>query len=127
MTRQPISFIATDRPQAALTFYGDTLGLTLTEASAYALVFRDGSTTLRVQIVENLSPAAFTAHGWQVRDIASEITALAASGVTFERFAHLDQSPLGVWTTPDGHQIAWFKDPSGNILSLTELAVTEDV
>ena len=120
--RKPISFIATAAPDQAEAFYGDVLGLTLLERSPFALVFADGDTMLRVQIVEDLSPAQFTMHGWQVADIAQEIAALVAKGVTFFRFDGLDQDGLGVWTTPDESKIAWFQDPDGNVLSLTEFA-----
>lgn len=119
-SRRPISFIATDTPEAARNFYGETLGLSLTEHSPYALVFADGDSTLRVQIVPSLTPAAHTVHGWQVTDIAADIAALTAKGVTFLRFEHMPQDASGIWTTPDGHQIAWFKDPCGNTLSLTQ-------
>lgn len=119
---RPVSFLATDRPDAAKTFYRDVMGLTLTDASPYALVFDDGGQMLRVQIVETLTPAPFTAHGWQVADIDATVAQLRGKGVTFEAFAHLPQDARGIWTTPDGSQIAWFKDPSGNILSLTQFA-----
>ena len=101
-------------------FYRDILGLTLIEQSPYALVFEDQGQMLRVQIVKDALPVGYTVHGWQVSDIAAEIESLAAKGVVFQGFDHLDQDDLGVWTTPDGNKIAWFKDPSGNILSLTE-------
>ena len=119
-SRQPISFIATDKPDAAKGFFTDILGLTLREATPFALVFSDGAQILRVQIVQQVEPAAYTAHGWQVADIKAEITSLEAKGVAFLNFDRLDQDADGVWTTPDGHKIAWFTDPSGNILSLTQ-------
>lgn len=113
-------FIATQHPDEARAFYGDTLGLNLVEHSPYALAFQDGDTMLRVQIVADLSPAGHTVHGWQVSDMEHEVEALTAKGVTFLKFNGLDQNDVGVWTTPDGNKIAWFKDPSGNTLSLTE-------
>ena len=82
---------------------------------------------LRVQIVEDIAPAPNTAHGWQVADIAREMANLAAKGVTFRNFEHLPQDERGVWTTPDGARIAWFTDPSGNILSLTQPAVSDAI
>lgn len=121
-SRQPISFLATAQPALARAFYADVIGLTPMEHSPHALVFRDGTATLRVQIVTDLHPAPYTAHGWQVPDIALEISRLAAKGVVFSVFEHLGQGATGVWTTPDGHKIAWFKDPCGNVLSLTEFA-----
>ncbi len=119
-TRRPVSFIATDQPEAAQGFYSDVIGLELREATPFALVFCDGSHVLRVQIVSDLEPVQYTVHGWTVLNIAEEIGVLSKKGVRFQRFEHLDQDALGIWTTPDGNKIAWFKDPSGNILSLTE-------
>lgn len=121
-SRQPVSFIATDRPEESKGFYRDIVGLELIDATPFALVFRDGSHVLRIQIVPDFEPVGYTVHGWQVENIAEDIRALAAAGVTFERFGQLDQDALGIWTTPDGPKIAWFKDPCGNVLSLTEHA-----
>ncbi len=101
-------------------FYTQVMGQKLLETSPYALVFDEGGTTLRVQIVPDLQAASHTVHGWQVTDIRADIAHLAAQGVTFLSFPHLEQDDMRIWTTPDGHKIAWFKDPCGNILSLTE-------
>lgn len=118
--RQPISFIASDSPDEAMTFYADVLGLELCEASPFALVFADGDQMLRVQIVAELEPVSYTVHGWMVANISDEIGALVSKGVIFQRFSQLPQDERGIWTTPDGHKIAWFSDPSGNTLSLTQ-------
>ena len=118
--RRPISFIATDAPDQAKVFYGESLDLKLTEASPYALVFADGDQMLRVQIVPDFQPVSYTVHGWEVANIEVEIERLVSKGGAFERFEHMEQSDAGVWTTPDGNKIAWFKDPCGNMLSLTE-------
>ena len=122
--RQPVSFIATDNPDEARTFFEDVLGLELREATPFALVFVDGGHVLRVQIVPELQPASYTVHGWQVADIARDVEELASKGVRFQRFDQLIQDALGVWTAPDGNKIAWFSDPSGNIFSLTEYTDT---
>ena len=116
-TRQPVSFIATDKPDEARTFFTDVLGLKLREATPFALVFVDGDHVLRVQIVSELQPVGYTVHGWQVTDIVQHIEELISKGVHIQRFDHLSQNALGVWTTPDGNKIAWFADPSGNTLS----------
>lgn len=121
-TRRPIGFLATVKPDAALTFYHRVMGLRLAEQSPFALVFADDDTMLRVQIVQEFKPAGHTVHGWQVADIGAEMTELAAKGVAFVRFEALDQDRHGVWTTPDGNKVAWFKDPCGNLLSLTQFA-----
>ena len=120
-SRQPISFVATHDPEAARCFYGDVLGLDLVDANPYALVFSEGGDTLRVQIVPQFTPVAHTVHGWQVKNIELEVAELSAKGVEFSKFDQLEQAGNGVWTSPDGHKIAWFKDPSGNILSFTQI------
>jgi len=115
-----ISFVGTSDPKATKTFYEDVLGLDLTEASPFALVFSDAGHMLRIQIVPDHAPATFTAYGWKVADIAKVMANLAAKGVSFLQFSGLDQDKSGVWMTPDGARIAWFNDPSGNVLSLTQ-------
>lgn len=120
LSRRPISFVATTDPEKAKAFFGDTLGLELLESSPYALVFSDGGHMLRVQIVTDFLPVQHTVHGWRVTNIEREVEDLASKGVAFLIFEQLGQSAAGVWTTPNGDKIAWFKDPSGNTLSLTE-------
>lgn len=124
--REPVSFIATDKPDAARAFFVDVMGLTLREATPFALVFLDGRHVLRVQIVSEMQPVGHTVHGWRVADIVNEIEGLTAKGIKFQRFDQLDQDGLGIWTTPDGSKIAWFADPSGNTLSLTEYPKHKD-
>lgn len=119
-SRQPVSFVATAHPEEALRFYREVLGLTLLEDTPFALVFTDAGQMLRVQKVRDHAPAPHTVHGWQVVDIESEIAELESRGVQFMRYESLEQSPFGVWTSPDGHKVAWFKDPSGNSLSFTQ-------
>lgn len=118
--RRPISFVAALEPEPVANFYGEVLDLELIEQSPYALVFSDGEDMLRVQIVAELSPASHTVHGWQVTNIEQEIKDFALKGVVFLTFDQLKQDASGIWTTSEGHKIAWFKDPSGNILSLTQ-------
>ena len=121
LASQPvIAFVATAAPAEALRFYRDVLGLALVEDSPFALVLEAGGTMVRVQKVERLAPQPFTALGWRVDDIAATIGELVARGVRFERFGFFEQDELGVWTTPDGAKVAWFKDPDGNTLSLTQ-------
>jgi catechol 2,3-dioxygenase-like lactoylglutathione lyase family enzyme len=115
-----IAFVATKRPDDAKAFYGTVLGLRLVEDSPFALVFDAAGTMLRVQKVRELVPAPHTALGWRVADIRAEVEALAARGVAFERYPGLEQDDLGIWTSPAGGRIVWFRDPDGNVLSLTQ-------
>jgi len=66
------------------------------------------------------TPAPFTILGWQVPDIEKMVAGLQAKGVQFERFGFLDQDALGIWTAPSGDKVAWFKDPDGNVLSVSQ-------
>jgi catechol 2,3-dioxygenase-like lactoylglutathione lyase family enzyme len=118
----PIAFLATAQPDAAQAFFTDIIGLELLEASPFAMVFRDGEIMLRVQVVPEVVAAPYTAHGWQVPDILARIAELRERGVAFLHFDGLPQDADGIWTTPDGSRIAWFKDPCGNTLSLSEFA-----
>ena len=115
-----IGFVATSRPEEARRFYSQTLGLPLIDDGPYALVFDANGTTIRVQKVSQVAPAAYTSLGWAVEDIDQAIAHLTDRGVTFERYPGLTQTDSGVWRTPDGSAVAWFKDPDGNILSLTQ-------
>jgi catechol 2,3-dioxygenase-like lactoylglutathione lyase family enzyme len=119
---QVMCFIATARPDESLRFYGETLGLDMIEDSPFALVFETGGRMLRVQKVPQVVPVQNTVLGWKVADIRREIRDLTDKGIAFTRFDGLPQDDDGVWTSPGGHRLAWFRDPDGNNLSLTEFA-----
>jgi predicted enzyme related to lactoylglutathione lyase len=114
------AFVPTVKPDKAKTFYKDILGLQLLSEDNYALEFNANGVLLRVTIVPELKPQGFTVLGWNVPDISSEIKSLNKKGIVCERYSFLDQDGLGIWTAPGGSKVAWFKDPDGNILSLTE-------
>jgi len=115
-----VGFVATAEPLAAKRFYEGVLGLRLLEDGPFALVFAAGTTTVRVQRVESVKASAYTTLGWEVDDIAAAVRTLSDRGVKFERFPGLSQNEAGVWRTPDGSCVAWFRDPDGNTLSLTQ-------
>jgi predicted enzyme related to lactoylglutathione lyase len=114
------AFVPTTKPKKAKSFYGDTLGLKQLSEDNYALEFDANGTVLRVTIVPQLTPHPFTILGWNVDDIVSTIKQLTKKNVVFERYDFFKQDNLGIWTSPNGSKVAWFKDPDGNILSLTE-------
>ena len=95
------------------------LGLRLVAQEPTALVFEAGANMLRVSIVKDFQPAPFTVLGWDVDDIQTRVDELADRGVTFERFHGLPQDERGIATFPDQTRVAWFRDPDGNMLSLT--------
>jgi catechol 2,3-dioxygenase-like lactoylglutathione lyase family enzyme len=115
-----VAFVATTNAERATAFYRDRLGLRLVSDEPYALVFDAAGTTLRVQKVQAHTPLPFTALGWVVNDITAMVGRLAESGTRCERFPGLQQDSAGIWTTPGGSKVAWFKDPDGNLLSLTQ-------
>lgn len=115
-----IAFAATTDAPAAKAFYGEALGLALTDESPYAVVFDAGGTQLRVTLVERVVPAAYTVLGWDVADIEAAVDALVARAVVFEDFDGVDQDARGIWRSPSGARVAWFRDPDGNLLSLTQ-------
>lgn len=117
---KPVLFAATANPGASLEFYQSTLGLKLLEESPFALVFDVAGVPLRVQKVEQVNPPPYTTLGFSVPDIVNEVQALQNNNVEFERYPFIEQDALGIWTTPDGARIAWFKDPDGNLLSLSQ-------
>ena len=118
--KQLKAFIPTVKPDKARSFYKDILGLELLSEDNYALEFNANGVLLRVSIVPELKPQAFTVLGWNVDDISSLIKSLNKKGIICEKYDFLEQDNLGIWTAPGGSKVAWFKDPDGNILSLTE-------
>ncbi len=115
-----IAFVPTKDMTKARPFYEKTLGLKLEGSSPVACAFRANGVLLRVIAVEQLTPYPFTVLGWSVEDIATTVAGLTASGVVFERFEGVEQDELGVWRSPGGARVAWFKDPDANTLSLTQ-------
>ncbi|HEY4327397.1 MAG TPA: VOC family protein [Mucilaginibacter sp.] len=114
------SFVPTVKPAEAKVFYQDVLGLMLLSEDDYALEFNSNGTLLRVITVPELKPHTFTAVGWNVRDITATIHELNSKGVFCEKYEFLPHDDLGIWTSPSGAKVAWFKDPDGNILSLSQ-------
>lgn len=115
-----ITFVATAKPTEARRFYEEVLGLRLVADESFALVFDAHGVMLRVSRVHELTPAPYTVLGWRVADISAAVKELKASGVALERYEGLDQDDLGIWASPGGAKVAWFKDPDGNTLSLTQ-------
>jgi predicted enzyme related to lactoylglutathione lyase len=115
-----IAFVPTKDMSKARPFYETVLGLPKEGESPIACAFRANGVLLRVIVVERLEPFPFTLLGWSVKDIAATVAGLTARGVVFERINGIEQDELGVWRSPGGAQVAWFKDPDANTLSLTQ-------
>jgi catechol 2,3-dioxygenase-like lactoylglutathione lyase family enzyme len=115
-----VAFAPTTDAARAVEFYRDTLGLTLISQDSFAAVFDAHGIMLRVtNVPKPLTPQPFTVLGWKVPDIAAAVKELAAGGVKFERYMD-SQDEFNIWSAPSGAKVAWFKDPDGNILSVTE-------
>jgi len=116
-----MAFIATRDAKRAQEFYGTTLGLPLiSDELPFALVFDLHGTKLRVTPVSKLQTAGYTVLGWEVPDAQAAVQALTDAGVKFERYPGLEQDELGIWRAPGGARVAWFKDPDGNTLSVSQ-------
>lgn len=116
-----IGFVTIVDVERAKSFYGDILGLRLvSEEPPFALVFDANGIMLRLGMGKQLPPASGTVLGWQVPDIVSIVHTLETAGVQFERYEFLKQDDSGIWTSPTGARVAWFKDPDGNTLSVSE-------
>jgi catechol 2,3-dioxygenase-like lactoylglutathione lyase family enzyme len=118
-----VAFVPTTNPAKARSFFEGVLNLRFVSEDPFALVFDSHGVTIRianVSSVKGFRPAAFTILGWEVPDVASAVRELSGRGVTFERFPGMEQDSAGVWSSPSGARVAWFKDPDGNVLSLTQ-------
>jgi catechol 2,3-dioxygenase-like lactoylglutathione lyase family enzyme len=120
-----IAFIPTRDPQKSREFYGQTLGLRFISEDSFAIVFvfDANGTMLRIANVSNVpdfKPFPFTILGWEVPSAEESVRELTKNGLKFERFPAMDQNELGIWNSPAGAKITWFKDPDGNTLSITE-------
>lgn len=118
---RPVVIIATRDRANSLPFYRDTLGLPLVSEDPYAAVLGLNGAVMRLSTIADWTPHAHTVFGFEVGDIAATIRVLTAKGVKFIIYPGFGQADDGVWTSPDGKaKVAWFNDPDGNNLSLTE-------
>ena len=109
----------TDRIKAR-EFYVDVLGLTFISEDPFALVVDSNGNRIRIGEMASLQPAQFTVLGWEVPDIGQAVASLASKGVEFQHYGFTGQDERGIWTAPGGDMVAWFKDPAGNVLSLSQ-------
>lgn len=115
-----VAFVTIRNPENAILFYRDQLGLRLVkDERPFAIVFDAHGTMLRLAISPEANPVPSTVLGWRVPEIEDAVRDLMAAGVVFERYGFLQQDELGIWNTPSGARVAWFKDPDGNVLSIS--------
>src|SRR5581483_1660039 len=115
-----VAFVPTRDAAKARAFYEGVLGLTFVKDDGFATVMEANGTKIRVAKVPDFRPAQFTILGWEVPAIEDAVSELHQRGVQFEKFGFFKQDELGIWTAPTGDKVAWFKDPDGNILSLSQ-------
>ena len=114
-----VAFVPTKDAEKARAFYVDVLGLRFIKDDGFAMVFDANGIMVRVARAQ-FTPAQFTVLGWQVKNIEKVAAELQNKGVHFERFGFFEQDALGIWTAPTGDKVAWFKDPDGNVLSVSQ-------
>jgi catechol 2,3-dioxygenase-like lactoylglutathione lyase family enzyme len=116
-----MGFVPTADSKRAREFYEGKLGFQFVSDDQFALVMKAGETMIRIaKTPKGFSPAAYTVMGWQVKDIAAVVNWMKRRGVAFEKYPFIQDPELGIWTAPGGDQVAWFKDPDGNVLSVSQ-------
>ena len=115
-----IAFLPTDDLDRSRMFFVDVVGLRLIDEDSFACTYDVGGTRLRVTLVQPFERPPHTVLGWDVAHIGEATAALTARGVRFERYDGITQDDLGIWNAPSGGRVAWFKDPDGNTLSLSQ-------
>ncbi len=115
-----VGFLVTTNPDAARRFYTEILGFRFISEDNFALAFDANGPMLRIGKAQKFTPAANTVLGWDVRDITATVSELTKKGLAFERYPQMSGDDLGVFTFPNGDKVAWFKDPEGNVLSVSQ-------
>jgi len=115
-----VAFVPTRDAVKARAFYEGVLGLRFVNDDGFALVMDANGTMVRIAKAPEFKPMPFTILGWQVSGIEKIVAGLVGKGVKFERFGFFEQDTLGIWTAPTGDKVAWFKDPDGNMLSVSQ-------
>jgi predicted enzyme related to lactoylglutathione lyase len=115
-----IGFVITEDYDQARAFYQGKLGFEFKSVDQYALVMKAGENQIRIAKAANFTPVQNTVLGWEVEDIEAVATWLTKQGVTTEKYPFVQDRERGIWTTPNGDKVAWFKDPDGNVLSVSQ-------
>jgi catechol 2,3-dioxygenase-like lactoylglutathione lyase family enzyme len=115
-----IGFVPTRDSKRSREFYERKLGFQFVSDDQFALVMQAGDSMIRIAKAANFTPAQYTVMGWEVTEIEAMVKWLSGRGVAFEKYPFVQDRELGIWTTPNGDKVAWFKDPDGNVLSLSQ-------
>ena len=115
-----VGFVPTKNSRRARKLYEDKLGFRFVSDDQFALVMQAGKSMIRIAKTKDFTPAQYTVMGWEVKDVEAMVKWLNKRGVKFEKYPFVEGRKLGIWTAPSGAKIAWFKDPDGNVLSLSQ-------
>jgi len=115
-----VGFVPTKDSKKARDFYEGKLGFQFVSDDQFALVMRAGEAMIRIAKAQDFTPARYTILGWEVHDIEAVVRWLKERGVVFEKYPWVQDQELGIWTAPGGSKVAWFKDPDGNVLSVSQ-------
>ena len=114
-------FLLTKDYEKARAFYEGKLGLEFVSLDQFALVMKAGESHIRISKIPGFTPFQSTVLGWEIKDIDAVVAWLEKRGVVFEKYAFVEDREHGIWTSPSGARVAWFKDPDGNVLSVSQL------
>lgn len=115
-----MGFVPITDPDRARDFYVNVLKLEFVTDDGFAVIVKYGANQIRLTRTPDFKPAPFTILGWQVADVRGIVQELASAGVAFNRYSFLQQDDAGIWTSPNQVMVAWFQDPDGNVLSLSQ-------
>jgi catechol 2,3-dioxygenase-like lactoylglutathione lyase family enzyme len=115
-----VGFVLTKDYRKAREFFEGRLGFAFVSLDQFALVVKAGEHMIRISKVPNFTPFQSTVLGWEVTDVEAAVRWLKKQGVDCEKYPFVQDKELGIWTTPDGNKVAWFKDPDGNVLSVSQ-------
>ncbi len=114
-----VGFLTTTDYEKARAFYEGKLGFEFVSLDQFALAMRAGKNMIRITKAETFNPAQGTVLGWEVDDVKAVVLWLSSRAVVTEKYGFVPDQELGIWTAPSGDQVAWFKDPDGNVLSIS--------
>ena len=119
-TAKMVGFFLIKDYEKSKAFFETKLGFKFISLDQFALVMSTGGHNIRIVKVPNFTPLQSTVLGWDVADIQAVVIWLKQQGVTCEKYPFVQDQDLGIWSAPGGAKVAWFKDPDGNVLSVSQ-------
>ncbi len=120
-TATPVAFVNVTDRNRGIAFYRDTLGMAHKSSDDFGDFFAFGGGLMRLTALPDWKATGHPTIGWDVADIGATAAALKAKGIAMTIYDGMGQDENGVWSAPDGGaKVAWFNDPDGNCLSLSQ-------